>query len=274
MPVPFEASRLKIWRAEQHTVSLETEIRAYMDRAPAHANIRPGTPVKDAGMIYHETILTEPIPIHISTVLGDVIHNLRTSLDLLASELVRMNGGTDDDVYFPFAKDAAQLEDMIKRRHIDRAAPDVIDLVRHFKPYIGGNTDLRGIHDLDIIDKHQTLITAHGNIRVPVAHTDEKTFPSSGVGFDRFDKSGVERQGKLTSGYTRADNWPIGEGLPVRFSITFPQGGPFAAQDVTTTCQRLVKEFTGVVDAFELLSSGTVTKEFPWSSTLNKKGAE
>ena len=174
-PIPFEASRLKIWRAEQHLKSLAREIDAYLARKPAYANIRRAE--EKPGMVAHETFLAEPIPIELATIVGDIVHNLRTSLDLLASELVRMNGQSDDGVYFPFATDANELEIAIKRRHIDRAVADVVDLIRSFKPYIGGSADLRGVHDLDIIDKHQALIPVAGRIKVPISHTDDKAFP-------------------------------------------------------------------------------------------------
>ena len=151
--IPFEASRLKIWRAGQHTTTLESEINAYMARKPAHANISPSKPPKDSGMVYHEVVITEAIPIHLSTIVGDIIHNLRTSLDLLACDLVRMNGGNVEGVYFPFAKNADELENMITRRHLDRAAPEVIDHIRFQKPYSGGNMTLRGVHDLDVMSQ-------------------------------------------------------------------------------------------------------------------------
>lgn len=264
MSIPFEASRLKIWRAGHHVGSLDSEIAAYMARRPAYANIRSGAPVKDVGMVYHEVVVTEAIPIHLSTIVGDIVHNLRTSLDLLACDLVRMNGGDTGGVYFPFAKDATELETMIAKRHIDRAAHEVIDLVRSLKPYVGGNLVLRGIHDLDIIDKHQELVPTHGRIKIPYSEGDP-IIPSSGVHFDRTDKQGADRTGVLSSGYTRARNWPLGEALPVSFELTFPQEVPFAAQPLVPWCKGFVEEFTRVVDSFESLCFSTNTKQLPWA---------
>lgn len=270
-PIPFEASRLKIWRAKQHLESLTREIRTYLARKPAYTNIRQADE-KPAGMVAYETFLTEPIPVDLAPIVGDIVHNLRTSLDLLASELVRMNGKSDDGVYFPFAKDVKELEAAIKDKKVNRASADVVDLIRSFEPYIGGNADLRGIHDLDIIDKHQALIPAAGRIKVPSSHTDDQTFPSSGVQFSRLDKTGAEQVGQLQKGYTRASNWPVGKNLPVRFDLTLPGEMPFASQELISTFERLVQEFSGVIDAFEAHCFGTVTKELPWVQSSDRKG--
>jgi hypothetical protein len=215
-------------------------------------------------MVYHEVVVTEAIPIHLSTIVGDIVHNLRTSLDLLACELVRINGGDTDDVYFPFAMSASDLEYMIGKRHLDRAAPHVVDLIRSFKPYQGGNATLRGIHDLDIMDKHQELVPAHGRIRIPFSE-GEPIIPSAGVQFERARLDDALQTGILTRGHTRASNWPMGEGLPVHFDLTFPQEVPFAAQPLVPWCEVFVQDFAGVVDAFEALCFGTVTKQFPWA---------
>ena len=51
-------------------------------------------------------------------VLGDAVHNLRAALDLLASELARINGMSDRNVYFPFAATMADFPIAIKRREL------------------------------------------------------------------------------------------------------------------------------------------------------------
>ncbi len=57
-----------------------------------------------------------------AAITGDAIHNLRTSLDLMASELARISKRPDNDVYFPFAVSADKFEHAIKSRHFDRVA--------------------------------------------------------------------------------------------------------------------------------------------------------
>ena len=100
------------------------------------------------------TFTNEPFPEELSAIFGDIVHNLRTALDLAASACVRANGKSDKGVFFPFCKEASELDAMIKRRNIDRAHPDVVSYIRSLAPYKGGNIALRAIHDLDVRDKH------------------------------------------------------------------------------------------------------------------------
>jgi hypothetical protein len=260
---PFEPSRLKIWRASKHIEALDGEITAYMSRNPAYINIRPSTGGNWGGpALDYEIFITEALPLHLCAIVGDIFHNLRTSLDLLASDLVRLNGKKADDVYFPFAESASELEIMIKKRHIDRARADVVDLIRAFKPYKGGNLALRSVHDFDIMDKHQALVPVLGSGIVPIKH------PEGGVSSVRFDRASREEQvlkvGWMFGG-TQKGSGPIGDGLPFHFDLTLPLPHMAANEPLVKWCKSLVQEFTGVVDSCESLCFGTVTKVFPWS---------
>lgn len=150
---PLEESRLKIERARYHLAQLEREISSFLAQRPFRVVLETRSDGRFAW-----TFRIKPIPKEFSAIIGDVVHNLRAALDLAACDLVRLNKQSDKDVYFPFAKDATELEKMIKARHIDRAGSDIVELVQALKPYKGGNTKLRAIHDLDISDKHRALI--------------------------------------------------------------------------------------------------------------------
>lgn len=113
-------------------------------------------------------------PDSISTIAGDIFHNLRAALDLMACELARRNNQSDDDVYFPFCEDEGQLEATIKRRHFDRVGPEAVKLLKEWRPYKNGNIALRAIHDMDIQDKHRTLMVTPISFYSPVwTMTDE-----------------------------------------------------------------------------------------------------
>jgi len=155
----FVGTELKISRAKSHIRELENQIVDYIKSKPFKVIVE-----KKIGSSNHLWTLRvkHEIPMLFAAIIGDVIHNLRASLDLLATELVEFSGEDAKNVYFPFGNDADGLEDMIKRRRINKAGEGVVDIVRSLKPYIGGNTLLRSLHDLDITDKHKSL--------VPVAH--------------------------------------------------------------------------------------------------------
>ena len=163
MPVPkndrFFNSKLKIERAKRHIRELSNEIVDYLKTKPFRIVVE-----KDTNSSNHLWTLRvrREVPCHLAVIIGDAIHNLRASLDLLASDLVSIAGGNTNNVYFPFGDSPEGFEEMVKKRHLDRAGADIVEVVRSFKPYNGGNELLRAIHDLDITDKHKALIpSAH-----------------------------------------------------------------------------------------------------------------
>lgn len=166
MPLPpFEAPRLKLRRARYHIGDLTEQVRAYLRRSPLFLQIE-ADPTFAGGKKWVAHV-REEVPPEFSTVIGDVIHNLRAALDLLACEVVRANHSNDNGVYFPFAESAIGLPAMIKKRHMDRAKPAVSILITKLAPYKGGNAALRAIHDLDIMDKHQALIPLSDMVGAP-----------------------------------------------------------------------------------------------------------
>ena len=155
----FVGTELKIVRAKSHIRELENQLVDYVKSKPFKVVIES----EDGGSNHLWTLrVKHDIPMIFAAIIGDVIHNLRASLDLLATELVEHAGQDAKNVYFPFGNDADGLEKMIKKIRIDKAGQGVVDIVRDLKPYTGGNKLLRSLHDLDIIDKHKSL--------VPVAH--------------------------------------------------------------------------------------------------------
>ncbi|MBC5833198.1 hypothetical protein BVJ63_19550 [Vibrio cholerae] len=167
----FVGTELKIVRAKSHVRELENQLVDYIKSKPFKVVVES----EDGGTNHLWTLrVKHDIPMIFAAIIGDVIHNLRASLDLLATELVEHAGQDAKNVYFPFGNDSDGLEQMIKKRRIDKAGQGVVDIIRELQPYTGGNKLLRSLHDLDITDKHKSL--------VPVAHyAGIKNFQMSGA---------------------------------------------------------------------------------------------
>ena len=116
----------------------------------------------------------EPLPEELSAVFGDLIHNLRTSLDLAACECVRNNNKSDKGVLFPFCDNASDLDLVIKQRNIKRAQKEVVEYIKCLLPFKGGNIALRAIHDLDIRDKHRAMVPQALSFASPVIQIREQ----------------------------------------------------------------------------------------------------
>jgi hypothetical protein len=146
-PKKFEAARMKLRRARKHIAELEDLVTKHIAKHPI--GIKP----------YHfrsashpgGRLVTPPVPPDAPVILGDIIHNTRTSLDLMASEMARKHPKSDSGVHFPFSEDELQLTAQINRKKFDRCGPNAIALLRTLKPYKGGNLKLRALHDLDVL---------------------------------------------------------------------------------------------------------------------------
>jgi hypothetical protein len=110
-------------------------------------------------------------PLALSLIAGDVIHNLRSALDLLAWQLVLDGGGTPivsgpNATSYPIM-DGRKAFKSIGLRRVQGATKDAKDLISATRPYKRGNDALWQIHRLDIVDKHRLLVAvgaSHRNI--------------------------------------------------------------------------------------------------------------
>ncbi len=170
MIAPFEASKLKLDRAAKHLAEVENAVATYLAEKPVAIVVEPfpGGAAEAFGTRAWLARIRKPVPLALSAIVGDLVHNLRAALDLLACDLVLLAGKSAKGVYFPFCENAADLPRIIKERNLHRAGPDIVQAVRSLKPYKGGNIALRAVHDIDIADKHQTLLPVIGATTVPI----------------------------------------------------------------------------------------------------------
>src|SRR5271156_1341219 len=91
--------RSKIERAKKHVTDLDIAIRSFCESQPYTIA------TKQKPEIEHTTLCVEnvqPVPDSITLIVGDAVHNLRSSLDHLAWQLVDAAGGTPGvHTYFP-----------------------------------------------------------------------------------------------------------------------------------------------------------------------------
>src|SRR5690348_4594878 len=102
----FRGSRLKIQRAERHIAELSRVIdEHFLSNLPKFDIHIPQEGVKDGEQIRVDVSVSfniPGVPDEWGPIIGDVVHNLRSALDMMACELVRLNKRSDKSVYFPF----------------------------------------------------------------------------------------------------------------------------------------------------------------------------
>jgi hypothetical protein len=127
----FSAPLIKIARARKHLAELEQQIEVYLSTEPARFT--------SASPLHLHIVLP---PEHLGAIIGDVVHNLRAALDLVACEMIRAVEGEDanvDEVSFPFCRRVDDLEGIIRRRQFHRAGEQAVQVLRGLNPYRDGN---------------------------------------------------------------------------------------------------------------------------------------
>lgn len=88
-PHPLFGCQLKLDRAYHHTDSLYHAVQGFLDRNPHE----PAPEIEvEAGQYVVSMKVRDIPPPWWSTIIGDIVHNLRSALDHLAYQLVLANG--------------------------------------------------------------------------------------------------------------------------------------------------------------------------------------
>jgi hypothetical protein len=146
----------KLNRAKKHFSDLAKTIHEYHSSVPFNAICED-----EAGDLVYRVKINKPVPaIELSLIIGDLIHNLHSALDLRISELVISNGNiVTRGNAFLFAENMSEIEKIYPSR-LEGLSLNHIQKVIALKPYKNGNPLLWELHHLDIIDKHRELIIA------------------------------------------------------------------------------------------------------------------
>lgn len=154
----FSGPILKIRHADAHIDQLKREIAEFFGRKPYR--IRASTdPATNRTEVFTQVL--ELVPPRWGLLIADIIHNLRSCLDILANDFLFCHGYTDRSYYFPISKDAPTFATCFTGRNPklpkDLPAP-IRERFEAVQPYKRGNGFLREIHDLDIAGKHKFIV--------------------------------------------------------------------------------------------------------------------
>ena len=156
------AYQLKVERAKKHIGEFDLERVKFLSPNPYAAT--PEYYVEhDATVWYLDK--WQDVPGEILLPYGDAVHNLRSALDYLWWQLIKVYGATPDPKKrptFPIFKDPESFEKYLSKpsREVEAVIKRVENALRGTRSYKGGNDTLWGLNELDYIDKHRFLIVA------------------------------------------------------------------------------------------------------------------
>lgn len=164
----------KVDRAKRHLSELQAVRDAFLQRKPPPYLI-DRKPDSRAGYerfdVYFMSKI-DPVPDEVCLVFGDVIHNLRASLDHLACQLVEVAGrSASDQTAFPIFK-STRIDESSFSRRVNGMSDAAKEKIRSMQPYKNGEGHyLWVLHKLDIADKHHKILTTLmrvSNIRINI----------------------------------------------------------------------------------------------------------
>ncbi|CAA2157067.1 hypothetical protein MBRA_02484 [Methylobacterium brachiatum] len=220
-----------------------------------------GVGIDMAAFIYRQR---ETIPIEWSSIIGDIIHNLRSSLDLMVCDVFRLTKGNPQDigyVQYPFSRDKDRLHQQIRDRRLGRIGKEFTEVIEATAPYKDGNRGLRAIHDLDVLDKHQMLVPTVSIVEIdwPVPVKDSEKFVTK-VANDG------QRIVMFPKGFT---NLPYGTQIKADFSIIFAEGTAFEGSYVIKQLRSCLSSIDAILGLFKRVAVEKNLVNYP-SDVLNE----
>jgi len=250
----------KIDRAKQLKEELQKALKFFFDSQPYKIGTKSDPQSKR--LIYYIT-KADKVPEEIALITGDIIQNLRSSLDHLAYKLFTAgpgNGTNGRHIYFPIAEDFDQYE-KDKSRKTEGLTHQAKDLIDAIKPYKDGNDILWKIHRLNIIDKHRLLVTvgsSFGSMDIG-AHLQEsmnRAFPDLKVPAIPLFIKPADILFPLKAGDELFVDGPDAEPIPnmqFKFNIVLNELGIIEGEPLIDTIQSMINEVEGLASKFKSL---------------------
>jgi hypothetical protein len=251
MTIRFASARLKLKRAQRHIAELKESIHRFLNENPHSFEIK-----KDAdGNFGISALPGREVPAEFSPIIGDAFHNLRSALDHLAAELVRMNGHRPTRYTgFPMGDTKASFDGYVAEK-LKGASNVMLAIVRAVEPYerktvgnYGDGVELEWLSHMDIKDKHLLLLTTVGvatlkDVRVIFEGQVRASFGSLQV-------SGNDRVNVATfAGF--GDDVHLEADPNATLEIRFKDTPHFQNEPVVHVLERMLTKVAIVIDRFE-----------------------
>lgn len=251
---PLEGSKLKVERAKEHFSQLDAELGAFHERKPYRIVVEEGPQSGD--QIYRVKISEQP-PLRWATIIGDIVHNLRSALDLLVCDMVRANGNIPNrNTTFPISRSAEDFEKGLPEK-VCGVDKKVIRIIRDLKPYKGGNEPLWILHSLDITDKHRLILSvgaAYKNFimspRLTLPWREDKIVELPSIAFRPADRQyPLEDNAEVFC--VKAAARALDSNFQFTFEVAFGDEEVVQGEPVLSTLKELINCVEGVIDTFD-----------------------
>lgn len=159
----------KIKRANEHIENLNSEINSLIDSNAYHFVSEPNA---DATESIIRIVGPEP-PLRFSTIIGDAVNQLRSSLDFLVHALIIKNGNSPTRrSQFPICDDAKKFKEACGRGIIKGVSTSAEKAIKARQPYRNSkNLNMNFLYilrELSNTDKHRNLVATYTIGKAPI----------------------------------------------------------------------------------------------------------
>jgi hypothetical protein len=243
----FAQARLKVEWAEKHIAELDTLVSEFFNDPNRYSLILEKNP-KTRNSSYRVERLGEDVSPNTALIIGDALHNLRSSLDIAYHGFAIQVGGTITDWTRLLVEDSREtLLRRISSGTIEGLPFAQTFIVETIKPYKGGNGAIWSLHELNIADKHKLLI--------PIAQATTITGVYAEIGSITLEDSSFSiRDGRVVNAIGSDEDIHIQKYGKVTGQTFFQEGLPLAGEPIVPSLLRIAEETARAIDAFEFFT--------------------
>lgn len=259
----FRASHLKVNRAAHLFDELSGEFVAYTATDPLRliweqvpwSERFESTYSSNSKLVGLVARIQNPVPEKLAPIIGDLVHNLRSALDIMMTEVVLDHDATaaTRHLCFPMWQDESKKKNALTKSQVGLAAPIVRALVEAWEPFRGGRSRLFALHELWNLDKHRSIIPVMSG-----AEFSEGTafFLHELKGESLIDPFPARKQvwdGKLLMVSHEENGPPVGTEIPCTFRLGLDGDSEVKGRDLLDELKAQIEVLRAVLTSFETL---------------------
>ena len=150
----FYNPRLLLADGRDETYRLNIAVRDFLDRT---ARFHVPRFDLEKRVYVHKVQFEDALPPYFAVSVRKIVSPLRSALDHAVNASKASLGSAKLNAAFPFGDTPAEFErDVIRKCR--SVAPEIITVVRGFRPYKGGNNDLWALNKLRNVKEHRLLV--------------------------------------------------------------------------------------------------------------------
>ncbi|MBH0239442.1 hypothetical protein [Methylobrevis albus] len=240
----FQSARIRISRARELKDEIDRDTNLFF-ATQTYEYIKKKN--IESGNYEHRAVLKQRFPDRLSAISADAVGNLRSALDQAGyASAVASGKENPKHCHFPFAEKLSDLENSIKGRCKDIPV-SVLNLMRSFQPYSGGNDLLWAMNDSRRVNEH-AFISMVATVISDASLGPTVILRSTGFAMIRpvWDRQHNEILYAVARPGTIATSKPR-----FKFNIVFSRPDAFAGELVVPTLEKLIHLTETIVASIE-----------------------